>query len=213
MPAMQRPETESIRCWLLGVCLLLGMGLGQAGERGVPRSEGIGNFGKVDGRVYRGAQPDPGGMESLRRLGIRAIINLRQTNDIWKPEEAEARAHGLAYTNIPMAGLGRPTEAHVRTVIELIDRLPTPVFIHCEHGCDRTGTVIACYRIHRAGWAVPAAQTEADRYGMSAFEWGMRRFIADFAKAEPQAELYSPLGPPSAGLGESAVQRPEAPRP
>lgn len=179
------------------LCLTIAIGLGRAGERGVGASEGIGNFGRVDERLFRGAQPNAAGIQSLKRLGVRTIINLRQTNDVWKPEPAEARAQGITDTNIPMSGVGRPTRAQVETVLGLIGRLPAPVFVHCEHGCDRTGTIVACYRIRQAGWTPKSAQQEANRYGMSSLELGMRRFIADFAKAASHAEDFSPLGPPS----------------
>ena len=84
---------------------------------------------------------------------------------------------------MPLKGLGRPTEKQLAHVLEIIESAPGPVFVHCEHGCDRTGTVIACYRIHHDLWTAAAAQKEADVYGMSKLERGMRSFVADFGGA------------------------------
>src|SRR5207249_10137555 len=64
---------------------------------------GISNFARVNNRLYRGAQPNDRGIKSLARLGVKTIINLRMTNDVWSAEEAEARAVGIAYTNVPMS--------------------------------------------------------------------------------------------------------------
>jgi len=166
---------------LLGLILIAGPCL--AGPRGQPAQLGIVNFGKVSETLYRGAQPDAAGIESLRRLGVKLIINLRGTNDVWNREAAAACANGIAYTNVPMHGLGRPSGEQIRSVLSLIDSSPGPVFVHCQHGCDRTGTVIACYRVTHDKWTCDQATAEAARYGMSRLERGMKQFIADFARA------------------------------
>jgi protein tyrosine/serine phosphatase len=154
-----------------------------AGERGLPAQNGILNFGQVNDRLYRGAEPDAAAVRNLGQLGVKTIIDLRTGREVRTQEAAEAAAAGITYTNIPFAGLGRPTDAQVAKVLSTIEASPGPVFVHCEHGCDRTGTVIACYRIRHDQLTGEAAQTEADRYGMSKLERGMRSFIADFAKS------------------------------
>ena len=37
----------------------------------------IPNAGKISGQLYRGAQPRPGGLEELKKLGITTIVDLR----------------------------------------------------------------------------------------------------------------------------------------
>jgi len=154
-----------------------------AADRGLPAQHGILNFGKVSDRLFRGAQPDAAAIRNLEHLGIKTIIDLRMPTQVWKPEETEARAHGILYTNFPMHGLGRPTDAQVREVLSLIETLPGPIFVHCQHGCDRTGTIIACYRIEHDRWTREAAFEEARHYGISWFERGMKSFVMDFSKA------------------------------
>jgi protein tyrosine phosphatase (PTP) superfamily phosphohydrolase (DUF442 family) len=169
---------------LLGVlfCTLIFSACGSI-PRGVPVSEGIQNFGRVNGALFRGAQPDEQGLVNLARLGVRTIINLRQPSDMWPGEEAAARALGMGFMTVPLRGLGAPTDAQVARVLALIDSLAPPVFLHCEHGADRTGTIIACYRMGREGWTAERAFAEAKRHGFSAFQIGMRRYIFEYSPA------------------------------
>lgn len=156
--------------------------------RGVPASEGIANFGQVSGSLYRGAQPDERGLENLQRLGVATIINLRMPDDVWPEEAASARRHGMVYLNFPLHGFSAPTDAEVSQVLSLIESSPAPVFIHCEHGADRTGTMVACYRMRHDGWTPERALAEARSYGLSGWEFGMKRTVRDFPtkSANPQ---------------------------
>ncbi len=154
------------------------------GPRGFPPTEGISNFDRVNAGVYRGAQPNALAIRNLQRVGIKTIVNLRMPDDAWFAEESEARANGILYTNVPMSGFGRPKDGQVARVLSIIEGLPAPVYVHCKHGCDRTGTIIACYRIRHDHWTADQALAEAREYGMARVETGMRDFVRDFAKSQ-----------------------------
>jgi len=157
--------------------------------RGLPVTEGILNFGKVSERLYRGAQPDGEGLEHLKKLGVKLIINLREPGDDWKDEAAAASACGILYTNFPMNGFSRPKDEQVRQILGLLESFSGPVFVHCQHGCDRTGTIVACYRIQHDRWSVELAMREAERYGISRFEYLLRRYVHEFARAVNNSQL------------------------
>ena len=163
------------------ILAVLASTLCHAENRGVPATHGITNFGMVNGRLYRGAQPDAAGLANLKQLGIKTIICLRMANDLWGPEKSEAASNGMTFINIPLPGAARPKDRDVARALSMIENSPGPVFVHCCFGCDRTGTIIACYRIEHDRWTGVEAQKEADHYGMSPLEFGMRKFIADFA--------------------------------
>ena len=162
---------------LLSVVLLAG-----CATRGVPSTNGIVNFGKVNDSIYRGGQPDHRAMQQLQAMGVRSVINLRMTNDVWEGEQAVATAYSMAYTNIPLHALSAPTDAQVASVLAAISTMPKPVFIHCRYGCDRTGTILACYRIEQDLWANSSALMEAEVYGISPLEVEMRNYIKQFKK-------------------------------
>jgi protein tyrosine phosphatase (PTP) superfamily phosphohydrolase (DUF442 family) len=180
---------------LVALCLLTAASLtGMAKPRGLPAREGILNFAQVSDRIFRGAQPDTTGLKNLQTLGVKTIIDLRMPDDAWKDEATAARTHGILYTNIPFRGFGPPTDAQMNQVLSLIESSPGPVFIHCQHGCDRTGTVIACYRIQHDRWSEDKAMQEARRHGLSWFERGMKKFVGQFGRPQKNAKA----GPPDA---------------
>jgi tyrosine-protein phosphatase SIW14 len=161
---------------LLAVFLALGAGLAFA-----PAVDGVSNFQRVDSRVYRGAQPAPHAFGNLARLGIRTVLDLRDSRGQSAAEEKLVHAAGMRFVSIPMKGLGAPTGEQVAQALAVLaDDSAVPVFVHCRRGADRTGTVIACYRIAFQDWSNRQALDEAKSRGLSFMERGMRRFILGF---------------------------------
>jgi protein tyrosine/serine phosphatase len=141
------------------------------------------NFHKVNERLYRGAQPQKGGLKRLAEMGITTIVNLRGEDQNTLAEQQEAKALGLNYYALPMGGLSRPTDKQVEQALAIINNPENGVvFVHCKHGADRTGVVIACYRMTRENHSPEQAKEEAEKYGMSWVQIGMKRYIGDYYK-------------------------------
>ena len=147
------------------------------------KEEVLPNFHKVNSQLYRGAQPLTGGMKEIAALGIKTVINLRGEDERTRDEETEARAAGLRYFSVPLSGFRRPKDEQVERVLALIgDSQNGPVFVHCHHGEDRTGIIIAVYRISHDGWSGERAKKEAKLHGMSRFQFRMKDYIGDYYK-------------------------------
>jgi uncharacterized protein (TIGR01244 family) len=139
------------------------------------------NFHRINENLYRGGQPKTGGLKKLADLGIKTIINLRGESDETLAEGREAKSLGMEYLNVPMSTAGRPTDEQVRRVFEILEeKEKTPVFVHCRRGSDRTGAIIAIYRIKRDGWTAERAIEEANRYGLGFIQFRKRDYIKDY---------------------------------
>ena len=154
-------------------------------------------FQQVSEKIYSGAQPLDGGIARLRELGINTIINLRGANPSTRAEEAEARASGMNYFNVPLPNWGRPQDDRIARILTLIDAPENGrVLVHCKEGVDRTGLIVAVYRMTHDGWTSRNALAEAEQRGMRRTQFWMRDYIKDYgdrvAKLGPDAALNSP---------------------
>ncbi len=166
---------------LLCVGLLFGIS-GCSTTRGFPPVANINNFDDVTSHLCRGAQENVDGIKFLKAHGVDLVINLREPSDTWPREEAVCEQAGIYYINLPEPGFGAPDPQRMELAVELIDYVAAhggKTFVHCQWGCDRTGTLVACYEI-RHGVPNDVAQKEANFYGMSPFEVAMKDFIKKF---------------------------------
>ena len=87
----------------------------------------------------------------------------------------------MHYVNVPMTGLTPPTEAQISKILALLeDEATGSVFVHCKRGADRTGAVIAAYRIDHDHWDNFRALKEAMSRGMSFFQVPRQSYILRF---------------------------------
>ena len=152
---------------------------------------GVGNFEKVDEHVYRGAQPSDQGFKELAKLGIQTVVDLQEGGSRSIHEEKIVKAAGMRYISIPMKGMATPSDESVGKALALLEDNSTgPVFVHCHRGADRTGGVIACYRIEHDHWQNDRALTEARSMGMSWFQLAIQHYVQNYqpkARAAPSS--------------------------
>jgi tyrosine-protein phosphatase SIW14 len=163
------------------------------------QNDNLPNFQKVDDHVYRGAQPTDSGFKDLAQLGIKTIVDLRDIGEHSQAnEEKIVTGLGMRYVSIPMHGLSTPKGDKVAAVQALFnDTTSGPVFVHCKRGADRTGMVVAVYRISHDQWDNKKALTEAKSYGMSFFERAIQSYVMNYrpsvALATAGADSASPI--------------------
>jgi protein tyrosine phosphatase (PTP) superfamily phosphohydrolase (DUF442 family) len=179
MPSSRCPFPPSLVYRLFAAVLLLISTT--AIVRGANDYPELPRFRQIDAQLYRGAQPRRGGLSRLTELGINTVVNLRGADALTRTDEAEARALGLNYFNIPLPVWGRPDDASVKRVMQIVSAPESGrVFIHCKDGVDRTGMIVALYRMTREDWSPDVAIDEAMRSGMRRNQYWMRDYINDY---------------------------------
>src|SRR3984893_5407544 len=143
-------------------------------------ARGIENFHQVDSNVYRGAQPSPEGFAYLASLGVNTVVDLREADARSAAEERIVTANGMKYVNVPMTGLTPPTETKITRILAMLENPSGAVFVHCKRGADRTGAVIAAYRLDHDGWDNTRALKEAMGSGMSFLQFPRQAYIRAF---------------------------------
>ena len=125
--------------------------------------EGVPNLHKVSDALYRSAQPTAAGMQRIKGLGIKTIINLRSFHS----DRDEIGQTGLASEHLYMKAWHPEREDAVKFLRIVTDTNSTPVLVHCQHGADRTGALCAIYRIVVQKWTKEEALREmtAGGYG------------------------------------------------
>lgn len=117
---------------------------------------GVENFAKVSPTLWRGAQPTTEGFRNLQAAGAKTIVSLRDRHDDL-PQLAGTK---LKYLRVP-AHAWDPKDAQIILVLRILqDPKNWPVFVHCAEGRDRTGYVVATYRMIIENWPADDAILE-----------------------------------------------------
>ena len=140
----------------------------------------IDNFGRVNERYYRGAQPDADDWADLKALGIRMVIDLQEDGD--PGERGLVEKAGMSFHRVAMTTHQPPTAATLATFLALVnDPANQPVYVHCAGGRHRTGVMTAAYRITTEGWTADKAFKEMKQF----------KFGADFLHPEFKQFVYA----------------------
>lgn len=113
------------------------------------------NFHRVDDKVWRSGQPEKRDFLELEKLGFKGVLNLREWHDdARKAENTVLHLHKVAMD------AGEPQEKNLLQAVKILRDSHGPILVHCWHGSDRTGTVVALYRMAVNGWTRERAITE-----------------------------------------------------
>ena len=136
---------------------------------------GLPNFHKVTPNLYRGAQPTAEGMQQLAQMGVKTVLSLRAFNE----DDDLLRHTELNRFQIRFKTWHPEDEDVVHFLRIVLNPDHTPVFVHCQHGSDRTGTMIAIYRIAVQGWDKEEALREMTEggYGYHAMWQNLKKYI------------------------------------
>ena len=116
-------------------------------------------------------------------MGVETIVDLRIEKRGQEQEAAVAKHLGLTRLRLRM-GREAPTGAQVRTFLTtLADAGRRPVFVHCQHGADRTGAMIGIYRVTQQGWDFGRTWSEMRRFGFKPYLSELKQSVATRAAA------------------------------
>jgi len=141
------------------------------------------------GVLYRSGQTGDAALQVLReRYKIHTIVNLRspdklKVDALARQEIAFAREHGMNFVNLHY---GDPSpEAQVEKFLALVsDSANHPVLVHCAAGKERSGVMVAAWRMRKQGWSFDEALAEMKSFGFEPEEKpDMRRFVERIAEA------------------------------
>ena len=137
-------------------------------ERTIARKlavEGVPNLGEVSPTLYRGAQPTQQGFQKLAEMGLSIVVDLRVRGR--EIERQQVSNLGIRFVAIPW-NCFHPEDTDIARFLRLLrDNRGKKVFVHCQTGDDRTGMMIAAYRMAEQGWSAEEAMKEMEAYGFT----------------------------------------------
>ncbi len=168
---------------LLVVLALFAVAAGNAFSRDL-----IVNFSQVNDGVFRGARlTSVEAVQYLKSIGIKNIINLQggdlnsrfgkiipwaepgERPEVIAAEKNAATNSGMGYLHAPLNSLEPITLDEDKAIDEVLEFMHNknnqPLFLHCEHGADRTGLLVALYRVKYEKVDVETARKEWIRNG------------------------------------------------
>ena len=140
---------------------------------------GLDNVGRVAPGILRGAQPGKDGYTTMKRLGIRTVIDLRTTES----EKQRVEALGMKAIAVPIKMSRDGLKEKVDRVVTLMaDPANQPVYVHCRHGQDRTGIIVAAYRMKQQCWSLADAEAEMEAFGFNNVWVNFKSFIRQYGE-------------------------------
>jgi len=142
------------------------------------KSTYVENFYKVDNGVFRSGQPSRQAFREMEQLGIKEVLNLRNYHN----DNDEAEGTNLVLHRVAMSASSSEWDKLVKA-LQIINNRKGPIVIHCWHGSDRTGLIVALYRIVFQRWTKEDALNELENggYGYHAIYGNIKTFIRNLA--------------------------------
>jgi protein tyrosine/serine phosphatase len=149
------------------------------------------NFGQMDARFFRGAQPKQEDYQALAALGIHTVIDLRE--DPTDYEKPTVESLGMKYVNIAVEDKHAPQEAQIAEFLKVVNDPATgKFFVHCAGGRHRTGIMGAVYRFNFYGWNFDQVYAEMKQYDFYT-SWGhgdQKKYVEDYWQRIQSGQIH-----------------------
>ena len=146
-------------------------------------------FHRLDENYMRGSVPAKGGVETLKRLGVKTVVDLRSTYDHTDDIGIAVERSGLKYYWLPTSVWEPPTDARAKEFVSVVeDDSKGPFYVFCTDGLNRVGEMSAIYRVAKSQWTVEQALKEIDDFGFNPYYYNLRGYVYTYArKFHPKA--------------------------
>jgi hypothetical protein len=144
---------------------------------------GVPQFMEVTPHLYRGGQPTEDGFRSLARMGIDIVVDIRGSR---KRERDLVTKLGMRYVAMPWHCPFPKDKVFARFLLFLRRNPTKKVFLHCRLGDDRTGMMIAAYRMAEQGWTAQQAWREMKTLGFARWHHLICPGLAHYEKEFPE---------------------------
>ena len=157
----------------------------------------VGNLYRIEDGFFRGAQPTVAGFQDLEKnLGVRCVLDLAGgPGDIHLVPEGSIKLF-----HVPMSAWGLHDDLVLQALRIMVDPANRPLMVHCQHGADRTGALVALYRVVVQGWSKEKAVLEMNQggYHHNALWRNLDRYVlkADVAALRKALGLEAPTPAP-----------------
>lgn len=152
-------------------------------EKGVP------NFGEVTPTLYRGGLLSSTGLKALAKMGVNIVVDTHADSI---SEKKEVESLGMKYVAIPWHCPWPRDEVFAKFLQVLHENKGKKVFVHCRLGDDRTGMMVAAYRMAEEGWSADEAMNEMRTFGFTRAHHFICPGLASYEKHFPERLKASP---------------------
>ena len=171
----------------------------------------IKNFGQMDERFFRGAEPKKAeDFAALKALGVSTVIDLQAEAEPTERQMVEAA--GMRYVHIPMVAKKYPTDEAVAAFLKAVDDPETGKFyLHCAGGRHRTGAMGAVYRFTKYGWNYDQVYREMKQFDFYT-RWGhgdFKKFVEDYWQRVQAGQIPVQTGAAAAPAAATSAQQPQ----
>jgi protein tyrosine/serine phosphatase len=139
--------------------------------------KGLPNLHRITPNFYRSGQPTGDGFSvAAKNYGVKTIVSL---ND--KPDVASIPDLNLIHVKMNAFKTADDDDPQLPRALAAIQKglAQGNTLVHCQHGKDRTGGIVAVWRVMYQGWTKEAAISEMEKggYGYNSFLFSNGRHI------------------------------------
>jgi tyrosine-protein phosphatase SIW14 len=145
--------------------------------------KGVPNFGEVTPTLYRGGLLSTTGIKALKKLGMDVIVDTHANDET---EQRTVEELGMKYVAIPWHCPWPHDEVFAKFLKVVHDNHGKKIFVHCRLGDDRTGMMVAAYRMAEEGWTAEEAMNEMRSFGFSKSHHFICPSLAGYEKHFPE---------------------------